>query len=57
MKKLYSIRNLAAGMAVLSINAGSVAASNNQSNPPKKKPNVIILFADQHNKEVMGFEW
>jgi arylsulfatase len=24
--------------------------------PQKKKPNVIILFADQHNKKVMGYE-
>jgi hypothetical protein len=25
-------------------------------NYKKKKPNVLILFADQHNKKVMGFE-
>jgi len=56
MKKLYSIENLAAGLAILSINAGSTIAGNNHSNSPKKKPNVIILFADQHNKDVMGFE-
>ena len=24
--------------------------------PKKKRPNVIILFSDQHNKKVMGFE-
>ena len=56
MKKTCSIKTLAAGVAVLSINAGSSAANNNQSNLQKKKPNVIILFSDQHNKEVMGFE-
>lgn len=56
MKKLYSIENLAVGFAILSIQAGSAIAGNNQSNLPKKKPNVIILFADQHNKDVMGFE-
>lgn len=27
-----------------------------QDNKTKNKPNVIILFSDQHNKEVMGFE-
>ncbi len=26
------------------------------SKPYKKKPNVLILFSDQHNKMVMGFE-
>ncbi len=26
------------------------------ANTRKKKPNVIILFSDQHNKKVMGFE-
>jgi arylsulfatase A-like enzyme len=56
MKKLYSIENFAAGLAILSISAGSSVAENNHSNPPKKKPNVLILFADQHNKDVMGFE-
>jgi arylsulfatase A-like enzyme len=56
MKKLYSIENLALGFAVLSMNAGPATAGNNQPNHPKKKPNVIILFSDQHNKDVMGFE-
>ncbi len=56
MKNLYSIENLAAGLAILSINAGSSVAGNIQSNLPKKKPNVLILFSDQHNKDVMGFE-
>lgn len=56
MKKLCSIEDLAVGFAILSLNAGSALAVNNQSNLPKKKPNVIILFADQHNKDVMGFE-
>ncbi|MCL6102910.1 MAG: sulfatase-like hydrolase/transferase, partial [Bacteroidetes bacterium] len=54
--KLYSIESFAAGLAVLILNAGASVASNNQSKPPKKKPNVLILFADQHNKNVMGFE-
>ncbi len=54
MKKLYSIGNLATGLAMLTINSGSAEAGNNQSKI--KKPNVIILFSDQHNKDVMGFE-
>ena len=56
MEKKYFIDGLAAGLAMLSIYSGSAAANNFGSNLPKKKPNVIILFADQHNKEVMGFE-
>jgi arylsulfatase len=56
MIKLYSIENLAAVLSILSISAGSSVAGNNHSDSPKKIPNVIILFADQHNKHVMGFE-
>ena len=56
MEKKYLIDSLAAGLAMLSIYSGSAAANNFGSNLPKKKPNVIILFADQHNKDVMGFE-
>ena len=41
---------------MLSICSVSAAPNNYRSNLPKKKPNVIILFADQHNKKVMGFE-
>jgi arylsulfatase A-like enzyme len=47
---------MTSGLAVLSINIGTTVASDNQSNLPKKKPNVLILFSDQHNKKVMGFE-
>ncbi len=36
--------------------AAALVASGEQLNPPKKPPNVIILFADQHNRGVMGFE-
>ena len=56
MKKLYSIENLAAGLSILFMSAGSSVAKNNHSIIPGKRPNVIILFADQHNKDVMGFE-
>ena len=56
MKKLYSIGNLATALAMLTINSGSAVAGNNHSKILKKRPNVIILFADQHNKDVLGFE-
>lgn len=56
MKNVFSIDSLTAGLAMLSICSGSAAPNNYRSNLPKKKPNVIILFADQHNKKVMGFE-
>jgi len=56
MNRLNLIGNIATGLAMLSLNTGSATANNNRSNLPKKKPNVIILFADQHNKDVMGFE-
>ncbi len=56
MGRVYSIGNLFTGLVMLSVNTGSASASNNQSNIPGKKPNVIILFSDQHNKDVMGFE-
>lgn len=56
MGNLYSIENIAAALAMLSISAGPSVAGNNHLNLPKKMPNVLILFADQHNKDVMGFE-
>jgi len=56
MNKLNLIGNIATGLAMLSLNAGSVTANNNQAKHQKKKPNVLILFSDQHNKNVMGFE-
>ncbi len=56
MNNLSTLRILAAGLAILSINTGSAVAGDKQPRYPKKKPNVIILFSDQHNKHVMGFE-
>jgi len=56
MNKLNLIGNIATGLAMLSLNTGSITANNNQAKHPKKKPNVLILFSDQHNKNVMGFE-
>ncbi len=56
MKKHHSIRTLAAGLTLLSINPESLVANGDQSGLHGKKFNVIILFADQHNKDVIGFE-
>ena len=42
-----SIKKTIIGLALLLIAAGSAFA---------QKPNVLILFSDQHNKNVMGFE-
>ena len=46
MRKLHSIRNMATGLAVLSVNVGSSVANNNQSKVPGGKPNVVIILAD-----------
>ncbi len=36
--------------------AGISLAQKTRPEPVIKKPNVLILFSDQHNKRVMGFE-
>ena len=47
-------------IAVVLILAGLIEpttfAQKNKTELASKKPNVIILFSDQHNKKVMGFE-
>ena len=36
---------------------GSLLLNQNiQAKTPEKKPNVLIIFSDQHSKNVMGFE-
>ncbi len=45
MGKMYSVRNVATGLAILSVNAGPSVAGEN----PKlsgEKPNVVIILAD-----------
>jgi arylsulfatase len=56
MKIQCSVENLAACLAGLSIYASPAMAGKNVKDLLQKKPNVIILFSDQHNKNVMGFE-
>jgi arylsulfatase A-like enzyme len=51
-----SIKTTAIGLAILSMIPGTAVAGEQPSSHRKKKPNVIILFADQHHKAVMGFE-
>ena len=36
--------------------AGAACVQKSESETDQKNPNVIILFSDQHNKNVMGFE-
>lgn len=55
MSTLNLIRNAATGLATLSIISPEMAIQNKPDHP-KKKPNVIIILADQHNKKVLGFE-
>ena len=43
-------------LALFLIFSGTTRAQNDESDLAQKKPNVIILFSDQHNKKVMGFE-
>ena len=42
--------------ALVLTTAGFSIAQKSKSELAKKKPNVLILFSDQHNKKMMGFE-
>jgi hypothetical protein len=42
-------------LIILSLTGTSIAKLE-ANNSEKKKPSVILLFTDQHNKKVMGFE-
>ena len=53
---MIAIQSMVTGLALLSFNIGATIASNNQSNLPKNKPNVLLLFSDQHSKNVMEYE-
>ncbi len=46
----------APGLIILLMLAGSACSGSKGPEIDKKKPNVIILFTDQHNKKVIGFE-
>ncbi len=54
--RLFSFQIVTGGIAVMTAGVGYTFAGNTPANDAKKKPNVIILFSDQHNKDVMGFE-
>lgn len=56
MKNIQVIKSFTAGFTLFTLFNVSAFARIIKSSPPKKKPNVIILFSDQHNKNVMGFE-
>jgi len=44
------------GLVIVLVWVGSACTSKIKSESTERKPNVIILFSDQHNKKVMGFE-
>lgn len=56
MNNLKLIGHLTAGLTLIAFNMHSQVANGTKTKSPKKKPNVIILFSDQHHKNVMGFE-
>jgi len=51
-----SINKIVLLEALVLTTAGFSFAQKSKSEITKKKPNVLILFSDQHNKKVMGFE-
>ncbi|OFX58413.1 MAG: hypothetical protein A2066_21260 [Bacteroidetes bacterium GWB2_41_8] len=53
---MYSRRSALILLPILYPIVGFGISLKKDSNTTQKKPNVIILFADQHNKDVMGFE-
>lgn len=49
-------RNTLIVLLVISSITGLSFSKKKESQENRKKPNVILLFTDQHNKKVMGFE-
>ena len=56
MYNANSGRSALIGLMILNPIIGSGSSLDKESKENQKKPNVLILFADQHNKHVMGFE-
>lgn len=56
MKNLKFTRQAICGLIILTPFCGSGVPLKKESTENKKKPNVLLLFSDQHNKKVMGFE-
>lgn len=64
MKLFYKYINLIIILVLFNVNLTNAQTERNTKNnttlkslnTKKKKPNVIIIFSDQHNKKVMGFE-
>jgi len=56
MFELNSERNKVIALLILSPFVGFSFSSDKDSKVNHKKTNVLILFSDQHNKKVMGFE-
>ncbi|WP_319589330.1 sulfatase-like hydrolase/transferase [uncultured Draconibacterium sp.] len=56
MLLLQPAKKVILAITVIFCFAGTSFASNFSKDSKKKKPNVILLFTDQHNKKVMGSE-
>lgn len=56
MYKSNLVENAVIGLMILHPIIGYGSPLKKEAPENQKKPNVIILFADQHNKDVMGFE-
>ncbi len=56
MCKSNLVRNVIIGLMILNPIVGSGFSLNKESKENQMKPNVLIIFSDQHNKKVMGFE-
>ncbi len=56
MWRIRPINKVLLSLVSLFLLTGSACTSKSGNESSKKKPNLIILFTDQHNKKVMGFE-
>ncbi|MHA7830236.1 MAG: sulfatase-like hydrolase/transferase [Flagellimonas sp.] len=56
MNNLKSIRNVVIQISAAVCLSLQGCADQKEQKMDSKRPNVLILFADQHNKKVMGFE-
>ncbi len=54
--KMKLNRNAVIGLLAIFSFTGVSFSKNKETVDNQKKPNVILLFSDQHNKKVMGFE-
>jgi len=53
---MKNLKNLTLIFFLTILIGGCKSKSPSVTNTPKKKPNVLLLFSDQHNKKAMGYE-